>query len=93
MSILAFIRLTSLQQFQKMQQLFDANRNREILENTKLGEWNHISGAQHLADLGTRGMIANEYARSVWLNMSAWLSDNEAHWSNLLLRTLLSRTH
>ena len=45
-----------------------------------MGEWNHIPGAQNPADLGTRGMRANEIASSVWLNGPAWLVENEAHW-------------
>ena len=50
------------------------------MENTKQGEWNHMLGAQNPADLGTRGMRANEIASSVWLNGPAWLSENVAHW-------------
>ena len=69
-----------LNSFEKKQQIFVANRIGKILENTKLGEWNHIPGAQNPADLGTRGMRANEIASSVWLNGPAWLSENEAHW-------------
>ena len=69
-----------LNAFEKKQQIFVANRIGEILENTKLGEWNHIPGAQNPADLGTRGMRANEIASSVWLNGPAWLIENEAHW-------------
>ena len=56
-----------LNAFEK-QQIFVANRFGEILENTKLGEGNHIPGAQNPADLGTRGMRANENASNVWLN-------------------------
>ena len=69
-----------LNAFEKKQQIFVANRIGEILENTKLGEWNHIPGAQNPAHLGTRGMSANEVASSMWLNGPAWLSENEAHW-------------
>ena len=69
-----------LNAFEKKQQFFVENRIGEILENTKLGEWNHIPGAQNPADLGTRGMRANEIASSVWLNGPAWLVENEAHW-------------
>ena len=49
-----------LNAFERKQQIFVTNRIGEILENTKLGEWNHIPGAQNPADLGTRGMRANE---------------------------------
>ena len=63
-----------LNAFDKKQQIFVANRIREILENTKLREKNHIPGAQNPADLGTRGMRANEIASSVWINWMAWLS-------------------
>ena len=69
-----------LNAFEKKQQSFVTNFNKQILENTKLGEWNHIPGAQNQADLGTRGMRANESALSMWLNELAWLSENEAHW-------------
>ena len=44
-----------LNSFEKKQQIFVANRIGEILENTKLGEWKHIPGAQTPAYLGTRG--------------------------------------
>ena len=60
-----------LNAFDKKQQKFVANRIGEILKNTKLGEWNHIPGAQNPADFGTRGMRANEIATSVWLNVPA----------------------
>ena len=69
-----------LNAFDKKQQIFVANRIGEFLENTKLVEWNHIPGAQIPADLGTRGMRANEIATSVWLNGPAWLRENEAQW-------------
>ena len=73
-----------LNAFEKKQQIFVANRIGEFLEDTKLGEWNHIPGAQNPADLGTRGMRANEIASSVWLNGPAWLRDNEAHWPKVI---------
>ena len=70
-----------LNAFDKKQQIFVANRIGEILEKkTKLGEWNHIPGAQNPADLGTRGMRANEVATSVRLNGPVWLRKNEALW-------------
>ena len=69
-----------LKAFEKKQQVFVANRIGEILENTELGERNHIPGAQNPADLGTRWMRANEIASNVWINGPAWLSENEAHW-------------
>ena len=81
-----------LNSIKKKQQIFVANRIGEILENTKLGEWTHFPGAQNPADLGTRGMRANEIASSVWLNGPAWLSENEAHWLKALLRALKLRT-
>ena len=69
-----------LKAFDKKQQIIVATRIGEILENRKLGEWNHNSGAQNPADLGTRGMRANEIDTSVWLNGPAWLRGNEAQW-------------
>ena len=70
-----------LNAFDKKQQIILANRIGEILEKkTKLGEWNHIPGAQNPADLGTRGMRANEVATSVRLNGPVWLRKNEALW-------------
>ena len=57
-----------LNAFDRKQQIFVANRIGEIFENTNLGEWNYIPGAQIPADLGTRGMRAKEIATSVWLN-------------------------
>ena len=69
-----------LNAFEKKQPIFVANRIGDILENAKLGERNAIPGAQNPADLGTRGMRANENASSVWLNGPAWLVENEAHW-------------
>ena len=70
-----------LNAIEKKQQDFVANRIGENLENTKLGEWNHIPGRQNLADLGTRGMRAKEIASIAWLNGPAWLSENATHWS------------
>ena len=69
-----------LNAFEKKQPLFVANPIGEILKNTKLGEWNHIPGAQNPADLGTQEMRTNEIASSVLLNGLAWLVENEAHW-------------
>ena len=63
-----------LNAFEKKQQIFVANRNGENLENTNLGEWNRIPGTHNPADLGTRGMRANEIASSVWLIGPAWLT-------------------
>ena len=68
-----------LKAFEKKQQVFVANRIGEILENTKLREWNYIPGAQNTVDRGTRGMRANEIASSVLLKGPAWLVENEAH--------------
>ena len=62
------------------QQIFVANRIKEILENTKVGEWNHILDAQNPAHLDTRGMRVNEIVTSVWLNGPAWLRENKAQW-------------
>ena len=42
-----------LNAFDKKQQIFVANRTGEILENTKLSDWNHIPDEQNPADLGT----------------------------------------
>ena len=68
-----------LNAFEKKQQILFANPIGGNLKNTKLGEWNHIPGAQNLADLGTRGMGANEIASSMWLNGLTWLSENQSH--------------
>ena len=79
--------------FRQKQQIFGANRIGEILENTKLGEWNHIPGAQNRAHFGTRGMRANEIATSVWLNGPAWLRENEAQWPKATTqRTIVEET-
>ena len=38
--------------------IFDANRFKEILENTSVDQWNHVATCDNPADAGTRGMFA-----------------------------------
>ena len=47
--------------------IFIANRVREILENTSVGQWNHVATCDNPADVGTRGMSAEVLLSSSWV--------------------------
>ena len=78
-----------LNSFDKKHQIIFANRIGELLENTELGEWKHISGIQNPADLETRGFRAKEIASSVCLYRPAWLQEKNLGQKQLLTSLLL----
>ena len=58
-----------LNSFDKKHQIFVANSIEEILENTKPCEWNHVSGIQGPADLGTQGWRGRKIATSLLVEL------------------------
>ena len=69
-----------LNSFDKKHQQFVANRLGEFLENTKLDEWNQISGIQNPAELWTPDLRTKEIAASVWPNGPVSLQEKEEIW-------------
>ena len=57
----------------RKQQVFVANRVAEILDTTNVSQWNHVSGINNPADIGTRAINVDELKRSEWLTGLAWL--------------------
>ena len=47
---------TTVYSSRRKQQVFKANRGAEILYTTDVSLWNHISGINNPADIGTRGI-------------------------------------
>ena len=64
----------------RRQQVFVANRVAEILDTTNFSQWNHVSGTNNRADIGTRAVIVDELNRSEWLTAPAWLKQRENEW-------------
>ena len=56
----------------RKQQVFVANRVAEILDKTKVSQWNHVSGINNPADIETRAINVHE-----WLHGPAWLKQRE----------------
>ena len=61
----------------RKQQVFVANRVAEILATTIVSQWNHVSGINNPADIGTRAINVDELKRSEWLTGPAWLKQRE----------------
>ena len=61
----------------RKQQVFVANRVAEILDTTNVSQWNHVSGINNPADIGTRAINVDELKRSEWLTGPAWLKQRE----------------
>ena len=59
------------------QPIFIANRVWEILEQTSVDEWNHVSASDNPADAGTRGMSANVLQSISWLRGPDFLRTKE----------------
>ena len=51
----------------KKHPIFIANRVSEILENTRVDQWNHVATWDNPADAGTRGMSAEVLQSSSWV--------------------------
>ena len=54
-------------------QIFIANRVCEILENTSVDQWNHVTTCDNPADAGTRGMSAEVLQSSSWVRCPDFL--------------------
>ena len=72
------------------QQVFVANRVAEILDTTNVSQWNHVSGINNPADIGTRAINVDELKRSEWLTGPAWLKQRENQWPEQLNLTFAS---
>ena len=57
-----------------------ANRVAEILDTTDVSQWKHESGINNPADIGTRAINIEEFKRSEWLTVPAWLKEPESKW-------------
>ena len=60
--------------------MFVANRVAEILNTTNVSQWNHVSGINNPADIGTRAINVDELKRSDWLTGPAWLKQRKNEW-------------
>lgn len=57
------------------------HRVNEILGLPRKEEWGHVSGVKNPADLGSRGVIAEQLKESkLWREGQQWLRDGETHW-------------
>ena len=70
--------------------MFVANRVAEILDTNKDSQWNHVSGINNPADIGTRAINVDELKRSEWLTGPAWLKQPENHWPEQVNLTFAS---
>ena len=69
----------------KQQQLvLVANRIREVLDRSTVGEWRHVKGTMIPADMGTRWVTVSQLLESEWLNGPAWLQQNPFSWPELV---------
>ena len=64
----------------RKQQVFVANRIAEILDTTNVSQWNHVSGINNPADIGTRAINVDELNRSERLTGPAWFKQPESQW-------------
>ena len=62
----------------------------EILDITNVSQWNHVSGINNPADIGTRAINVDELKRSEWLTGPAWLKQRENEWPEQLILTFAS---
>ena len=67
-----------------------ANRVAEILDTTNVSQWNHVSGINNPADIGTRAINIDELKRSEWLTGPAWLKQRENEWPEQVNLTFAS---
>ena len=70
--------------------MFVANRVAEILDTTIVSQWNHVSGINNPADIGTRAINVHELKRSEWLTGLAWLKQRENEWPEQVNLTFAS---
>ena len=62
----------------------------EILDTTNVSQWNHVSGINNPADIGTRAINVDELKRSEWLTGPAWLKQRENEWPEQVALTSAS---
>ena len=62
----------------------------EILDTTNVSQWNHVSGINNPADIGTRESNVDELKRSEWLTGPAWLKQPENEWPEQVNLTFAS---
>ena len=74
----------------RKQQVFVANRVAEILDTTNVSQWNHVSGINNPADIGTRAINVDELKRSEWHTGPAWLKQRENQWPEQVNLTFAS---
>ena len=74
----------------RKQQVFVANRVAEILDTTNVSQWNHVSGINNPADIGTQAINVDELKRSEWLTGPARLKQRENEWPEQLNLTFAS---
>ena len=74
----------------RKQKLFVANREAKILDTTKVSQWNHVSGINNPADIGTRAINIEEFKCSVWLTGPAWLKRPKSEWPDQVSLILAS---
>ena len=74
----------------RKQQVFVANRVAEILDTTIISQWNHVSGINNPADIGTRAINVDELKKSEWLTGLAWLKQRENEWPEQVNLTFAS---
>ena len=79
-----------IQSSHRKQQVFVANRVAEILDTTNVSQWNHVSGINNPADIGTRALNVDELKRSEWLTGPAWFKQRENEWPEQLNLTFAS---
>ena len=77
----------------RKQQVFVANREAEILDTTNVSQWNHVSGINNPADIGTRAINVDELKRSEWLTGPAWLKQGKNEWPEQVNLTFASDEH
>ena len=70
--------------------MFVSNRVAEILDTTNVSQWNHVSGINNPADIGTRAINVDDLKRSEWLTGPAWLKPRENEWPEQLNLTFAS---
>ena len=74
----------------RKQQEFVANRVAEIFDTTDDSQWNHVSGNNNPADIGTRAINVDKLKRSEWLTGPAWLKQRENEWPEQVNLTFAS---
>ena len=65
---------------------FVQHRVNEILTLTKKDEWGHVSGLEHPADLGSRGVTIRQLVENkLWWEGPKWLRKHEEEWPKTMV--------